>query len=65
MELDSAWMSAYLIAVKMTGQRVQPPKNWGTPMTAKNVQYAADNAGSALLLALSVVTAVAVMVVGG
>ncbi len=34
-------------------------------MTAKNVQYAADNAGSALLLALSVVTAVAVMVVGG
>ena len=34
-------------------------------MTAKNVQLAADNAGSALLLALSVVTAVATLVVGG
>ncbi len=34
-------------------------------MTAKNVKFAADSAGSALLLALSVVTTVAVMVVGG
>lgn len=34
-------------------------------MTATNVKLAADNAGSALLLALSVVTTVAVLVVGG
>lgn len=34
-------------------------------MTTASVKRAADNAGSALLLALSVVTAVATLVVGG
>jgi hypothetical protein len=33
-------------------------------MTATNVKLAADNAGSALLLALSVVTTLAVAIIG-
>jgi hypothetical protein len=34
-------------------------------MTSATVKQAADNAGSAFLLAISVVTAVAVLIVGG
>ena len=34
-------------------------------MTTNNVEQAVDRAGSALLLAMSVVTAVAVLIVGG
>jgi hypothetical protein len=62
-DLDSEWIISYLNTVKTGGDVPNRPLKGDFPMTSASVflQDAADRAGSALLLALSVVTAVGVI----